>query len=336
VPIAHYLDPTRLDRELTVMRSHPVPFCPSAAVSEPGSFHARDAAGVPIVVARDRDGRVRAFRNSCRHRGTALASGSGCATSFVCPFHGWVYALDGSLSHIPHDHGFPGLQRADRGLVPVACQERGGLIWIDQEGPGSFTSVQTVPDLREGQILVGRADIPVAANWKVLTEGFLEGYHIRATHRSTFLPFGYDTTTVVEHQGPHSRVSFPFRRVEALRGLPRDQWRTDGALTVVDQVFPNAIIARLSAHTALVVIEPAGPARSTLVTYKVAEPDADGAVPEAVHRDIAFVEAGLIEDRAMAEGVQHGLAARTDEVVFGRYESALTHLHAGLAAALRE
>jgi phenylpropionate dioxygenase-like ring-hydroxylating dioxygenase large terminal subunit len=334
IPVAHYLDPVRLDRELELMRRHPVPFCPSAVVADPGSFHAREAAGVPMVVVRDRDGLVRAFRNSCRHRGTALASGSGCATSLVCPFHGWVYALDGSLSHIPHEHGFPGLDRAGRGLVPVACTERAGLIWIDQDGAGSFASVQGLPGLMEGQILVSRTDIPVAANWKVLTEGFLEGYHIRATHRSTFLPFGYDTTTVVEHQGPHSRVSFPFRRVEALRDLPRDQWRIDGTLTVVDHVFPNAIIARLTAHTALVVVEPAGIDRSTLVTYKVARPDASGDVPDAAHRDITFVEAGLLEDRAMAEAVQRGLATGVGDVVFGRFESALTHLHAGLAAAL--
>jgi phenylpropionate dioxygenase-like ring-hydroxylating dioxygenase large terminal subunit len=334
VPVAHYLDPVRLDRELGLMRRQPVPFCPSAVVAGPGSFHARQAAGVPIVVVRDRHGQVRAFRNSCRHRGTALASGSGSATAFVCPFHGWVYALDGSLSHIPHEYGFGGIARADRGLVPVACTERAGLIWIDQDGAGSFASVATIPGLTQGQILVSRTDIPVAANWKVLTEGFLEGYHIRATHSATFLPFGYDTTTVVEHQGPHSRVSFPFRRVAALRDLPRDQWRVDGTLTVVDHVFPNAIIARLAAHTALVVVEPAGIDRSSLVTYKVAGPDAGGEVPEAVHRDIAFVETGLLEDRAMAEAVQRGLATRVGDVVFGRFESALTHLHAGLAAAL--
>jgi phenylpropionate dioxygenase-like ring-hydroxylating dioxygenase large terminal subunit len=334
VPIAHYLDPARFDRELELMRRRPVPFCPSAAVSEPGSFHARDAAGVPIVVARDREGRIRAFRNSCRHRGTAFASGSGCVNSFVCPFHGWVYALDGSLAHIPHDYGFPQVDRAERGLVQVACTERAGVIWVDQSGDDSFASVESVPGLREGQILVSRTDVPVAGNWKVLTESFLEGYHIRATHRSTFLPFGYDNTTVLEHQGPHSRITFPFRRVEALRDLPPEQWDVEGALTVVDHIFPNAIIARLTAHTALVVVEPDGLDRSVLVTYKLAAPDATGGVPDSVHRDIAFVEVGLTEDRAMAEAVQRGLAGRNSDVVFGRYESALTHFHAGLAAAL--
>jgi phenylpropionate dioxygenase-like ring-hydroxylating dioxygenase large terminal subunit len=334
VPIRNYVEPARLEREIALLRRLPVPFCPSAVIAEPGSFHARSAAGVPIVVVRDRAGALRAFRNSCRHRSTQLTAGSGCATSLVCPFHGWVYALDGSLSAIPHAAGFPGVDRADRGLVPVACIEHAGLVWVDQEGPGSFDGVRALPGLTEGQILVQQGEIPVAGNWKVLVEGFLEGYHIRATHKTTFLPFGYDNTTVVQHHGQHSRVAFPFRRVEALRDLPPEQWHVAGVLTVVDHVFPNAIVARLTAHTALVVIEPDGIGHTRLITYKVAEPDAAGGVPEAVTRDISFVELGLVEDRAMAEAVQRGLAGRTADVLFGQFESALTHFHDGLAAHL--
>jgi len=334
VPVEHYLNPARLDRELELLRRLPVPFCPSIALPQPGSHHAREVAGVPIVAVRDRDGRVRAFRNSCRHRGNALISGSGCTHALVCPFHGWVYALDGSLTHIPHAYGFGGLDPAERGLVPVSCIERAGLVWIDQDGPGSFASIEALPGMTERQILVEETRVPVTANWKVLTEGFLEGYHIRATHPKTFLPYGYDNLTVVEHHGPHSRVTFPFRRIEALRDLPPERRHTDGVVVVVDHVFPNAVLTRLTSHTALVVVEPLGLASSVLVIYKLATPAADGTVSEATHRDIEFVETGLVEDRAIAESVQRGLAARAGDTVFARYESALTHLHAGLAAAL--
>jgi hypothetical protein len=82
------------------------------------------------------------------------------------------------------------------------------------------------------------------------------------------------------------------------------------------------------------VVEPAGVDTATLVTYKVAESAGGGTIPDAVYRDMEFVEAGLVEDRAMAEGVQRGLAARSGEAIFARFESALTHLHEGLAAAL--
>lgn len=334
VPIEHYLDPDRYAAEVAMLRRLPIPFCPSRALPQPGSYHARDAAGVPIVAVRDNDGQVHAYRNSCRHRGTPVVEGSGCARALVCPFHGWVYALNGSLSHVPHIEGFPGLDPSARGLVPVACQERGGLIWVNQAAD-DFEAVSTVPGLTASQVLVEHITMTVAGNWKVLTEGFLEGYHIRATHPTTFLPFGYDNLTVLEQNGPHNRLTFPFRRIETLREQPRDTWNIDGLVTQLDHVFPNAVMARLSSHTALVVIEPLDVGRTALEVYKMATPATDGSVPENARRDMEFVENGLREDRAMAEGVQRGLSCRNDDVLFARYESALTHLHEELDAALR-
>jgi phenylpropionate dioxygenase-like ring-hydroxylating dioxygenase large terminal subunit len=334
VPVAHYVDPARLSAELAVLRRLPVPFCPSASLPEPGAFVARAAAGVPLVVVRGRDGRVRAFRNACRHRGTALAEGRGCAHSFVCPFHGWVYALDGSLSHVPDAYGFDGVDLSGRGLTPVPCLERAGLVFVQQEGEATFAEVQDVPGLTGDQVVVGTERVSVAANWKVLTEGFLEGYHIRQTHKNTFFPLGYDNLTVVEHSGRNSRVVFPFRRVEALRDLAPQDWHLGRALTIVDHLFPNVILARLTAHTAFVVIEPVDATTTVLDIVKLGRPGADGVIPDAVHRDIAFVETGLAEDRAMAEGLQRGLASGVEDVVLARFESALTHFHEGLAAEL--
>ncbi len=334
VPVAHYTDPSRLTVELDLLRRVPVPFCPSAALSEPGSFVAQEAAGVPLLAVRGRDGQARVFRNACRHRSTALAEGTGCARSFVCPFHGWVYGLDGSLSHVPDASGFDGVDLTDRGLVAVPSYERAGLVFVQQEGEPDFASVAEVPGLPGRAVVVATERIGVEGNWKVLTEGFLKGYHIRQTHKDTFFPMGYDNLTVLENCGPHSRVTFPFRRVESLGETPPEQWHLGKALTIVDHYFPNVIIARLTAHSALVVVEPVSPTRSVLVISKLALPAADGSIPDAVARDIVFVETGLLEDRAMAEGVQRGFAARTEDVVFGRFEFALTRLHENLAAEL--
>ncbi|WP_019876775.1 aromatic ring-hydroxylating oxygenase subunit alpha [Sporichthya polymorpha] len=334
VPVAHYTDPARMQAELDLLRRTPVAFCPAAAVREPGSYVARESAGVPLLVVRGKDGTVRAFRNACRHRGTAIAEGAGCAHSFVCPFHGWVYALDGSLSHVPDAYGFEGIDLTTRALTPVACLEQGGLVFVQQEGEPRFDLVADVPGLTDDQVVVVRERIPVEGNWKVLVEGFLEGYHIRQTHRSTFFPMGYDNLTVVEHAGRHSRVAFPFRRIESFRDTPPVEWHLGKALTIVDQIFPNAVIARLTAHSAFVAIEPVSQTRTILDITKVAIPEPDGSIADAVHRDIEFVENGLLEDRAMAEAVQRGMQARIEDVVFGRFESALTHFHDGLAAEL--
>jgi phenylpropionate dioxygenase-like ring-hydroxylating dioxygenase large terminal subunit len=333
VSTEEYLDPDRFAREVALLRRLPIPFCPSQALPQPGSYHAREAAGVPIVVVRDNDGQVRAYRNSCRHRGTPLVDGSGCARALTCPFHGWVYALDGRLTHVPHAAGFGDLDQAGRGLIPVPCREQDGVIWVNQEAD-DFAALAGVRGLMASQVVVEHVRMTVECNWKILTEGFLEGYHIRATHPSTFLPFGYDNITVLEQHGPHNRVTFPFRRIEALRDKSRTEWTIDAMVTQLDHIFPNAVFPRLTSHTAMIAIEPLDVGHSAMDLYKMATPEPDGSVPANARRDMAFVETGLQEDRAMARGVQRGLQCRTGDVLFATYEYALTNLHDELHAAL--
>lgn len=338
-PVEHYLTPERLRAEVhDVLRRRFVALCPSAALPDPGSYLARTVAGVPLVAARGRDGRVRVLRNSCRHRGTAVASGSGCAASFVCPFHGWVYGTDGALRHVPDEHGFPGLDRESRGLVAIRAVERAGLVFAAQNPPAQHPpragddDLADLPDLvGADQMLTDHGELTVAANWKVLLEGFLEGYHIKATHRQTFFPFGYDNINVVETLGRHSRVTFPFRRIEGLRDVPRAQRHLDGMVTVVYHLFPNVIVAQLSHHTTVVVLEPETPDRTRMVTYQLAHPSTS----DAATRDAEFVEQGQTEDREMALTVQRGLTAGANEVLeFGRFEGAIAHFHRQLTELL--
>ena len=91
---------------------------------------AREAAGTPLIVVRGKDGKARAFKNACRHRGTQLTSGTGCAGAFVCPYHGWSYSLDGELLGIPHNDGFPDVEKSKLGLAEVTVIEKHGLIYI--------------------------------------------------------------------------------------------------------------------------------------------------------------------------------------------------------------
>src|SRR5262249_26257301 len=106
-PVDNYRSEARFAAEVTrVLRRHPTPFCPSAALVEPGAWVAREAAGVPLLAVRGRAGVVRAFRNACRHRGTRLVEGAGCNKVFECRYHGWTYDLDGGLRHVPHEYGF--------------------------------------------------------------------------------------------------------------------------------------------------------------------------------------------------------------------------------------
>ncbi|HXK26030.1 MAG TPA: SRPBCC family protein [Myxococcota bacterium] len=342
-PVSHYRSEERLRAEQGVLRRLPSPFCPSVALPEVGSFLARDAAGTPLLAVRGADRRVRVFRNACRHRGTQVAEGTGCSAAFRCRYHGWTYALDGSLRQVPHEHGFPGLDRERHGLVSVAAQERHGLVWVTQEPQvsGAESALDVVPELLgKDQRLFAAREFTVPANWKVLMEGFLEGYHIRATHPQSFYPFGFDNLNLVETFGPHSRVTFPFQRIRKLAALPPEERRVAGALTFVYQLFPNAVVVVLSHHTILVALEPVSTRETRFLSWSLtnrpagSETDSDGKL--AAERDAAFVnQTGGAEDIAVACSIQKGIeSGANDAFLFGRFEAALAHFHRGLDLAL--
>jgi phenylpropionate dioxygenase-like ring-hydroxylating dioxygenase large terminal subunit len=340
-PVENYRNPERLQAEQSLLRRTPTPFCPSAALPEPGSFVAREAAGVPLVVVRGADGEVRAFRNACRHRGMQVASGTGCTRAFTCRYHGWTYNLDGKLRHIPHEAGFPGFDKEAHPLIPVTAVERMGLVFVTQDTPaldgdplGALNRL-IAPDQR----LFATAERDFEVNWKIFLESFIEGYHINSTHPESFLPYGFDNLNVIDLFGRNSRVTYPFKRIQKLAEVAPAERRVEGLLTYVYQLFPNVLVTVLSRHTNVVVLEPIAVDRTRQLTYTLTNGGGDdpAALAEA-KRDAAFVgTTGAQEDRAMVEAIQRGLASGgNSHFTFGRYESAIGHFHQTLTAALGE
>ena len=338
-PVEHYRSEERFAAELEgVLRRTPTPFCASAALPEAGAYVARDAAGTPILAVRGSDGRVRAFRNACRHRGTQLASGSGCAKAFVCRYHGWTYGLEGRLRHVPHEYGFPGLDKSTRGLVALETVERQGLVFVTQEKPQSpDASLDALPPLIGPSLrLVTTNEREVKANWKILVEGFLEGYHIRWTHPETFYPVQFDNLNVVESFGRNSRIAFPYRAIHRLRAVPPAERTADGKLTYVYHLFPNVMLATFPQFAFLVVLEPVSPDRTVFVTSVLTDrAEHDVEVEAASKRGADLVGAGASEDNEVACAIQRSLASGANEFFeFGRFEGAIGHFHRALHTAL--
>jgi phenylpropionate dioxygenase-like ring-hydroxylating dioxygenase large terminal subunit len=337
-PVANYRSQPRFDAEMRLLRRFPTPVCPSAALPQAGAFVARVVSGTPLLAARDEQGHVRAFRNACRHRGMPLAEGTGCAKAFVCRYHGWTYRLDGRLRHIPEEYGFPGLDKDLQGLVPVAVQERLGLVFVTQdEVPLAADPCEGLPELIAADSrLMATSEEEFEVNWKIFLESFLEGYHIRHAHRDTFYPYGFDNLNLVETCGRNSRVTFPFQRIGKLADVAPDQRRVRGLVTSVYHLFPNALVTVLSHHTALVVLEPIAIDRTRVVSYSLADCSDDPKALEASQRDAAFVnETGAAEDRDIVRAIQRSLASGANEVfTFGLFEGAICHFHRNLALAL--
>ena len=347
-PVENYASKERFDAERRLMRRLPIPFCPVAALPEPGSYVARHSAGVPIVVVRDLEGTIRAFRNACRHRGMQLAEGSGCTKIFRCNYHGWAYRLDGRLEYVPHEHGFPALDKGDSGLVPLhSVDVRSGLVFVTQDEPVGLGALESLPALlTDDQVIFESEEKVEEVNWKLTAEGTLEGYHIKPTHRESFFPFGYDNLNVVEMQGPNSRVCYPFRRIEALRDAPRDNVSLDRMVTLVNRIFPFTSVTRLAQHYGVSFAEPESPTRTRYFNYRLTLPTVGGGKPSLdalarAKKDVEFLsDTGDKEDAKVVGDIQAAIGSGANtHYRFGRCESAIGHLHKNLAlylARLRE
>tara|TARA_R110001599_G_scaffold353688_1_gene595388 strand:- start:74203 stop:75336 length:1134 start_codon:yes stop_codon:yes gene_type:complete len=340
-PVQNYRCPRRFEEEIhTVLRRYPMPFCPSAALPENGSYVARTAAGIPLVVVRGEDGVVRGFRNACRHRGVQVAEGSGCAKAFRCNYHGWTYRLDGGLQHIPHEQGFPDLDKQQHALVPVQVQEKAGLIFVTQEDAAITAELDQLPQLfSEKQQLFNSNEYTLDLNWKVFLESFLEGYHIKPAHKETFYPFGFDNLNLVETVGRNSRITFPFQRIKKLQDIEPARREVEGLLTYVYHLFPNVTIAVLSHHTTMLVMEPVSVNKTQIITYSLTNNALEGeeAVAKARH-DATFVsDTGQTEDIALAKSIQASLHSGANEhFTFGRYEKLIGHFHRNMQSLLAE
>jgi len=166
--------------------------CREEHVPEPGDYTVYDVADFSVIVMRGQDRQLRAFVNSCPHRGMQFVDSgeSGHGKQFLrCPFHGMSWHLDGSLREIPCRWDFPHVEEACFGLDQVACDTWGGFVFInlDPAAPPLADYLEVLPqhfadwDLENRYVLLHTEKI-LPGNWKMCMEGFMEAYHVLATH----------------------------------------------------------------------------------------------------------------------------------------------------------
>ncbi len=161
-------------------------------IARPGDYFTIDQVGEPILVVHGRDGKIRALANVCRHRGTAVASGSGNAKKFLCPYHHWAYDTRGQLLNAPQMDAHEQFDRADCRLPSLACETWRGFIFVSlQPEPDDLLNGLAPLDAVIGNYhledMVTRyaAEEVWPTNWKCLLENFMEGYHLTPLHRHT-------------------------------------------------------------------------------------------------------------------------------------------------------
>jgi Rieske 2Fe-2S family protein len=190
----------------------------------PGSSLAFSVGGSPVVVVRGRDGVLRGFHNSCRHRGAQIcAEGTARGLRLVCPYHQWSYDLEGRLAS--YTRMAPGFDPAEHGLRPVALRCVAGTIYVClAEQPPAFDDFHDrfAPMLEPHQLqrtkVAHQATLVEKANWKLVMENARECYHCAANHPelSVTFPIGRRTLTILEQE--EIQNTFGVRMTE--QGLP--------------------------------------------------------------------------------------------------------------------
>jgi phenylpropionate dioxygenase-like ring-hydroxylating dioxygenase large terminal subunit len=241
----------------------------ASSVPGPGDWFTARVNGEPIIVARGKDGEMRAFSAVCQHRAMEVCEGSGTDTKFTCPYHHWSYGLDGRLLGAPAMERTADFDKSRWGLPRVRVEIWNGFVFVnldDDADPLAPTLERYAPYLEhydlENTICPGTftlTDLPW--NWKVMFENFNDGYHANRLHqyiqdfcpsdRSRFPVPWDDASNVVFREAGYTHIDGGFNAThKALfpvfpRLTEEERWRSTFALipptlcmgTAPDQAF---------------------------------------------------------------------------------------------------
>lgn len=229
-----------------------------------GDYKTFELLGESLLIVRAEAGRVMVFANRCRHRGSPLLADCGSASSIACPYHGWVYELDGSLKHAPF---FPAddTRLEDVALARHESTTWGGFIYTCLREPSRDLAADLValdPLVANYGIdemtMVYSSELTWDVNWKLLVENYMEGYHLSVVHKETIHP--YTPTRLCEHFAPGPGFCGYYARFPegtADRGrYPESLTAEERLASIMFQVFPTHVAGAAGHLMSYVCINP--------------------------------------------------------------------------------
>lgn len=336
LPAAFYLGEAMAARDRTAVFAHSWQLVGhESALADAGDHVVADIAGLPIVVIRDTQGRLRAFHNVCRHRAGPLATCDGKgAKALRCKYHGWTYGLDGVLRSAPEMQTAEGFDLASVRLPELRVDAWQGLVFVAGDGAVPFAEFSRgLDDPLRGLsprdfVFHKRFRYEVACNWKVYCDNYLEGYHVPHIHPglNSLLDYRQYVTAAGDW------FSYQYSPLQSDDGLYGD------GDAVYYFIYPNTMLNLLPGRLQTNRVLPLGPERCMVeFDYYYAASDSAGAEARK-QADHDFAHQVQDEDITICEHVQRGLASGS--YLPGRLnplrENAVFHYHELLRRAYRE
>lgn len=321
------------DEMHTVFKEYPMVAGHAAHVREPGTYLLSDWDKLPFIVVRGNDGKLRAFINSCRHRGARLVDGSSERLKrFVCPFHGWSYTLDGKLNAMTRHYNFPSIKKSDCHLRELPVIENNGLVWIHPRFDGQLNLQHYLGDIYEDiqyfelnrLVSYKKTKVTKNANWKLLLKTYLEGYHVPYLHRHT-LQKSFKNGVIAHHQyGPNIRLVAARSNFEEMKQKPETEWNILNYASVYYSLFPNTFFIMHPDYVSINMFFPLSPDRTIWTHDMLYDPEkfTGSKGQEALAKRFEFTNYAVFdkEDFAIAESVQSNIEFKKDDHIIGLEE----------------
>lgn len=310
-------------------------------VPEPGCYRLWDNTGEPVVITHNEGGEIRAFYNTCSHRGSPVVTQTtGKSRRLTCAYHGWSYSLDGELKGVRNREDFNNLDFACRGLKSVRCERFGNLIFVNFDAQAPSLLEWLGPIAQEWQEfgfdqcrLAGRHSFVLDCNWKIAMEANTEVYHVPSIHPTTVAPILDDRRNVnTLYPGGHGRMIAP--TPEGMNIL--DSLGVFSDLETVDTVgeiartctqsygiFPNWVSPLSQFYIPPLLFWPKGIRQCVIECWTMAKGWGDAQAPEAWTVDGGKSLNGvLLEDTQFGEKIQASMESHGFEGVPLSYQEA--------------
>lgn len=342
-PASAYTCPERAAREREVFfQKQPQMIGMSGDLPEKGSFLTRDEWGTSVLATRDKNGRLRAFFNACRHRGVQVeAEPRGKRSRFMCPFHGWTYSSEGDLVSIPKAAHFGEIDKSCHGLIELPAVEKYGVLLVHPQPDGVIDADAVLEGLApdfdnwkfDKYVHVASDVWDSPLNWKLAIDTFGETYHFSTLHRNTLFPLFHGNVQAYDHWERNHRMILCMREIDQMRQRPENEWNIREAAFPVYFMFPNVIlnVGRHSITVVRVMPHPDEVGRSVSHVSFYYNPD-ELNKPSALGTPQEFFEtfAAVIRDEdyaAAALSQRSAEAGLQDSFLLGRNEPTLHHYH---------